>query len=82
MTPNVIFILLNNPWDVLVAIKTGEEGYRNYDLQDLEWGWDYHSKLEENPLLEELDVIPDGITQIYEWPNYKERFEKALIYKI
>lgn len=85
MKTDVVFILLNSPWDVVVAVRTKENGYyKNYDIHRLTYGWDAHSGFIENDQLIELDIrdLPVGITQIYEWQGtFADNIEKILIYK-
>lgn len=89
MEPNVIFIELENPRDLIIAVKTDKDGYyRNYTLMDAEYGRDCIDYLKEGQKRADLfktiehHQLPSGITEQYEWPEYKPRFVTAYTHKI
>lgn len=80
---DVIFIELEYPIGLLIAVRIREIGYINsYFLFEPEYPSDSFHALQKSDQFEELYLIPEAIVDDFDFKRrYKSRFLRALIHK-
>lgn len=85
MNYGTIYIELENPRDLHIAVRVKEPGrYQAYIMDEVKYGRDFIDDIEESDQFTQLaySELEASVGDIYEWrTRYKERFVQAYVHK-